>query len=66
MVDIHASRLMNGIVNRNEGGRKKKAATSTLLDGSCFYRLFPGRSNKNQLPDKLGYFEDLNLYCGLF
>ena len=55
---------MNGIVRRNEGGHKKKAATSSLLDGRCFYTLFPSRSNTNQIPDKWGDFEDLKLYYG--
>ena len=38
--------------------------SSSLLDGECFYTLYPSRSNKNQFPNKRRYFEDLSLYCG--
>ena len=54
----------NGIVRRNEEGHRKKAATASLLDGECFYTLYPSQSNTNQIPDRLGYFEDLQQYCG--
>ena len=55
---------VSGIVQRNEGGHKKKAASSSLADGECFYTLFPSLANSNQLPNKLGNFEDLTLYSG--
>ena len=54
----------NGLVKRNEKGHRKKAATASLVDGECFYTLYPSRSNPNQLPNRMGYFEDLILYCG--
>ena len=55
---------MNGVVLRNEKGHSKKAASSSLVDAECFYTLNPSRSNKNQLPNQMGYFEALTLYCG--
>ena len=55
---------INGIVFRNETGHVKKAATASLLDGECFYTQYPSRDNNNQLPDKVGIFEDLTQYCG--
>ena len=54
---------INGIVFRNETGHVKKAATASLLDGECFYTQYPSRDNNNQLPDKVGIFEDLTQYC---
>ena len=54
----------NGIVRRNEKGHKKKAASSSLADGECFYTKFPAQANTNQLPNKCGSFEDLTLYSG--
>ena len=63
-VGSDTSAPVNGLVLRNEKGHRKKAASSSLIDGRCFYTLFPSQTNKNQLPDKLGYFEDLTLYCG--
>ena len=53
----------NGIVKRNEDHRKK-AVSALLLDGECFYTLYPSRSNSNQLPDQIGHFENLQQYCG--
>ena len=55
---------VNGLVRRNEEGHRKKAVSSSLLDGECFYTLYPSQSNKNQFPNKRGYFEELSLYCG--
>ena len=59
------SRPVNGLVRRNEEGHAKKSQTASLVSGECFYTLYPSRMNKNQLPNILGYFEDLSLYCGL-
>ena len=56
----------NGIVKRNEEDHRKKAVSALLLDGECFYALYPSRSNANQLPNQIGYFEDLQLYCGFY
>lgn len=53
----------HGIVKRNEEGNQKKAATVTLLNGECFYTLYPSESNTNQLPNQMGCFEDLKQYC---
>ena len=50
----------NGIVKRNEDGHRKAAAKASLLDGECFYTLYPSQLNNNQLPDRRGYFEDLD------
>ena len=55
---------VNGLARKNEGGHRKKEVSSSLLDGECFYTLYPSRPNKNQFPNKLGCFEDLSLYCG--
>ena len=55
---------INGLVQRNEAGHRVKAKTSSLLDGECIYTLYPSTSNGNQLPDKRGCFEYLQLYCG--
>ena len=63
-VGSNASNPVNGSVLRNEKGRKKKAVSSSLVDGEYFYTLYPSRSNTHQLPNKMGYFEDLSLYCG--
>ena len=63
-VGSDTSSPVNGLVLRNEKGHRKKAATSSLLDGQCFYTLFPSQTNESQLPNKLGYFEELTLYCG--
>ncbi len=41
----------------------KKAVSASLVDGECFYTLYPSRSNVNQLPNRKGYFEDLTQYC---
>ena len=60
----NASTPRNGIVFRNESGHIKKAATASLVDGECFYTLYPSRSNENQLPNRMGHFEDLTQYCG--
>ena len=38
--------------------------SASLVDGECFYTLYPSRSNVNQLPNRRGYFEDLTQYCG--
>ena len=61
---VGSSESKNGIVKRNEDGHRKKAASASLLDGECFYTLYPSCSNTNQLPDKVGHFEDLQQYCG--
>ena len=63
-VGSNASNPVNGIVKRNDGGHRKKASTSSLVNGECFYTRYPSRQNHNQLPEKLGYFEDLSLYSG--
>ena len=63
-VGSDSSSPINGLVFRNEQGHMKKAKTSTLLDGECFYTLYPSRSNATQLPNKIGHFEDLTQYCG--
>ena len=63
-VDSDASSPRNGIVFRNETGHIKKAATASLVEGECFYTLYPSQLNVNQLPNRLGYFEDLTQYCG--
>ena len=42
----------------------KKVATASLVDGECFYTLYSSRSNSNYLPNSVGYFEDLTMYCG--
>ena len=55
---------VNGLVFRNEQGHMKKAVSASLVDGECFYTLYPSRSNVNQLPNRRGYFEDLKLYSG--
>ena len=55
---------INGIVFRNKMGHSKKAATASLVDGECFYTMYPARSNSNQLPNRMGYFDDLTQYCG--
>ena len=57
------SSLRTGLTNRNVAHRIK-ATSATLLEGECFYTLYPSRDNKNELPNKLGVFEDLQLYCG--
>ena len=36
-----------------------------LSTASVFYTLYPSRENPNQLPNKRGYYEDLDQYCGL-
>ena len=63
-VGSDASKPVNGLVLRNERGHKKKAVTASLVDGECFYTLYPSQVNINQLPNKLGTFEDLSQYCG--
>ena len=63
-VGSDASSPINGLVFRNEHGHKKKAVTASLVDGECFYTLYPSRSNTNQLPNRRGYYEDLTQYCG--
>ena len=60
----NASQPICGLVRRNAEGHAKKCMTSTLLDGECFYTLYPSELNMNQLPNKLGHFEDLTQYCG--
>ena len=55
---------INGIVCRNKMGNSKKAATASLVDGECFYTMYPSRSNSNQLSNRMGYFDDLTQYCG--
>ena len=55
---------LSGIVQRNEGGHKKKSALYSLANGKCFYTLFPSLANSNQLSNKWGNFEDLTLYSG--
>ena len=52
---------VSGIVQQNEGGHKKKVASSSLADGECFYTLFLSLANSNRLPNKCGNFEDLTL-----
>ena len=61
---VGSNESKHGIVKRNEEGHRKKAATATLLDGECFYTLYPSESNTNQLPNRMGCFEDLIQYCG--
>ena len=39
---------VSGIVQQNELGHKKKAASSSLADGECFYTLFLSLANSNQ------------------
>ena len=63
-VGSDSSSPINGLVYRNEQGHMKKAMVSTLLDGECFYTLYPSRLNTSQLPNKIGHFEDLTQYCG--
>ena len=63
-VGSDSSSPINGLVYRNEQGHMKKAMVSTLLDGECFYTLYPSRLNTSQLPNKIGHFEDLIQYCG--
>ena len=63
-VGSDSSLPVNGIVRRNNVGHTKKASPSSLVDGRCFYTLFPSRSNASQFPSKWGDFEDLTLYCG--
>ena len=54
--------LTNGLMKRHEA-HQQRATSSALIDGECFYTLYPSQNNKNQLPNKLGYFEELRLYC---
>ena len=55
--------VTNGLMKRNEA-HKMKAASSALFDGECLYTLYPLQNNKSQLHNKVGYFEELSLYCG--
>ena len=61
----NSSNPRNGIVFRNESRHIKKSTTALLVDGKCFYILYPSRLNENQLPNRMGHFEDLTQYCGL-
>ena len=63
-VGSNSSNPINGLVFRNEKGHSKKAVSSSLVDGECFYTLYPSRLNTNQLPNRMGHFEDLTQYCG--
>ena len=63
-VGSNDSSPVNGLVFRNEQGHMKKAVSASLVDGECFYTLYPSRSNVNQMPNRRGYFDDLTQYCG--
>ena len=43
----------------------KNAVLALLVDGECFYTLYPYQSTTKQLPNRLEYFENLVQYCGL-
>ena len=42
-----ASSPVNGLVLRNKKGHKKKAVSASLVDGECFYTLYPSQANAN-------------------
>ena len=64
LVDNDMSSPIHGIVFRNKMGHSKKAANSSLVDGECFYTIYPAWSNSNHLPNRMGYFDGLTQYCG--
>ena len=63
-VVINALNPRNDVVLRNKSGHIKKEAISLLVDGECFYTLYPSRLNENQLPNQMEHFENLTQYCG--
>ena len=60
------SQPISGLVQRNAISHFRKASTASLaVNSDRFYTLYPSRENPNQLPNKRGYYEDLDQYCGL-
>ena len=60
------SQPINGLVRRDAIGHFRKASTASLaVDSECFYTLYQTRDNPIQLPNKKGYYEDVDQYCGL-
>ena len=53
-----------GVVSRNLE-HKKRAAKATIVEGKCFYTIFPSENNKEKLPGRRGYFEDLKQFVGM-
>ena len=53
-----------GVVSRNLE-HKKRAAKATIVEGKCFYTIFQSENNKEKLPGRRGYFEDLKQYVGM-
>ena len=51
---------------RNKCLHAKQAVTASLVDCECFYTIYSSQLNVNQFPNRIGYFEDLSQYCGLF
>ena len=49
------------MVKRHVYVNQKKALSASLLDGEFFFTLYQSSSNTNQLPNRMGYFEELVL-----
>ena len=65
-VGSNAFNSVNGVVLRNEKGHAKKAVTASIVNGECFYTFYPSQEDEKTLPNRMGHFEELTLYCGFY